>query len=59
MSALRIVLMLILGLAIYFKLFEKRLIFYPERTLAGRLEADILEIAERTKLAEKGAAKPR
>jgi hypothetical protein len=27
--------MLILGLAIYFRLFESRLIFYPERTLAG------------------------
>lgn len=34
-AALRIVLMLILGLAAYFKLFEKRVIFHPERTLTG------------------------
>src|SRR3989442_1029020 len=35
MAALRIVVMLIIGLAIYFRLFEKRLIFYPDRTLSG------------------------
>jgi fermentation-respiration switch protein FrsA (DUF1100 family) len=35
MAALRIVLMLIVGLAVYFRLFEKRLVFYPDRTLAG------------------------
>jgi fermentation-respiration switch protein FrsA (DUF1100 family) len=35
MAILRIVLMLIVGLAIYFRVFEKKLIFYPEKTLAG------------------------
>jgi len=35
MSILRILLMLVIGLAGYFKLFGSRLIFYPERTLAG------------------------
>ena len=35
MSALRILVMLLFGLAVYFRVFENRLIFYPERTLAG------------------------
>jgi len=35
MALVRITVMLIIGIFIYFKLFEHRLIFYPESTIAG------------------------